>query len=313
MTDSIAIEIAGLWRRFDRRDVLRDVNLSIPRTEIHGLVGPNGAGKSTLLRIVAALVAPTRGLVRVDGVDAHQGLGGIGFVPAGTRSFYLRLTGRQNLIFFGRLYGLSRREARARAETLLDRVGLAAAGDVRVGLFSSGMHRRLGMARALLVDPTILLIDEATHDLDPAGAEAIRALVQDAAHEGAAVIWATHRLEELRGFADRVTVLDRGDQAFTGTHADLINHAESRRYVIRVRARDATALVDTAVRVAAGHEATIVESDAGDEFVVSLSNGLPLGTVIAGLSRYSFDVLACREERSPLEQALLSLTSSEAA
>lgn len=313
MSDSVAIEIAGLWRRFDRRDVLRDVNLSIPRTEIHGLVGPNGAGKSTLLRIAAALVAPTRGLVRVDGADARPGLDGIGFVPAGTRSFYLRLTGLQNLIFFGRLHGLSRREAKARAETLLERVGLTAARDVRVGLFSSGMHRRLSVARALLVDPTILLIDEATHDLDPVGADAIRALVRGAAREGAAVIWATHRMEELRGFADRVTVLDGGDQAFTGTLADLISHAESRRYVIRIRARGATTLVDTAVRVAAGREATIVGSDTAGEYVVSLSNGLPLGTVIAGLSRYSFEVLACREERPPLEQALLTLTSFEAA
>ncbi len=184
-------------------------------------------------------------------------------------------------------------------------MGLTAAGDVRVGLFSSGMHRRLGMARALLVDPTILLVDEATHDLDPAGADAIRALVQDAAHEGAAVIWATHRLEELRGFADRVTVLDRGDQAFTGTLADLTSHAEARRYVIRIRARDATTMVDTAVRVAAGPEATIVGSDTTDEYVVSLSNGFPLGTVIAGLSRYSFDVLTCRRSGPPRTGAAL--------
>src|SRR3954466_5280512 len=103
MSEAQPIELVGLWRRFGDRDVLRDVNLSVPRGEIHGLVGPNGAGKSTLLRIIAALVAPTRGSVLVDGVGVRPGMQGLGFVPAGTRSFYLRLTGLQNLIFFGRL------------------------------------------------------------------------------------------------------------------------------------------------------------------------------------------------------------------
>src|SRR2546430_17296990 len=113
-----AIEIAGVWRRFGERDVLRDVNLSIPPGEIHGLVGPNGAGKSTLLRVAAALVTATRGIVRINGVDVRPGEAGLGFVPAGTRSFYLRLTGLQNLVFFGRLHGFSRRGAESRALAL---------------------------------------------------------------------------------------------------------------------------------------------------------------------------------------------------
>jgi ABC-2 type transport system ATP-binding protein len=308
VTDTSAIELSGVWRRFGDCDVLRDVNLAVPPGEIHGLVGPNGAGKSTLLRIISALVAPTRGTVRLNGTDVYPGAPGIGFVPAGTRSFYLRLTGLQNLVFFGRLCGLSRDEAKARAQQLLGHVGLASAADRRVGLYSSGMNRRLGVARALLNDPKLLLVDEATHDLDPAGADAVRALVRDAARSGAAVIWATHRVEELRGFAHRVTVLDAGDQYFTGTMRDLLARVDARRYVIRVRGQHDRMLVDTAVRVAAGTEASIAPAEATDEYVVSLSNGLPLGVVITGLSRYRFDVLACREERPPLEQALLALT-----
>jgi ABC-type multidrug transport system ATPase subunit len=312
MKDPASIEVAGLWRRFGDRDVLRDINLSIPAGEIHGLVGPNGAGKSTLLRILASLVAPSRGFVHVEGVELRGKASAIGFVPAGTRSFYLRLSGLQNLIFFGRLYGLSRREAKRRGLELLAHVGLERAGDTKVGLYSSGMHRRLGVARALLPEPTVLLVDEATHDLDPGGADAVRGLVEEAAVGGASVLWATHRLEELRGFAQRVTVLDAGDQYFTGTMGDLLGRVDARRYVVRLRARDNSMLVDAAVRVAAGSEATIAQLDTADEYVISLSNGLPLGTVIVGLARYSFDVLACREERPPLEQALLALTSSGA-
>src|SRR5689334_6188061 len=99
MSGVARIELAGLWRRFGERDALRDINLSIPAGEIHGLVGPNGAGKSTLLRVCAALVAPTHGLAQIDGVEAQPGMAQVGFVPAGTRSFYLRLTGLQNLVF----------------------------------------------------------------------------------------------------------------------------------------------------------------------------------------------------------------------
>jgi ABC-type multidrug transport system ATPase subunit len=309
MSGVARIELAGLWRRFGERDALRDINLSIPAGEIHGLVGPNGAGKSTLLRVCAALVAPTHGLAQIDGVEAQPGMAQVGFVPAGTRSFYLRLTGLQNLVFFARLCGLSRGESKARATELLEHVGLADAARQRVGIYSSGMNRRLAIARALLCQPRVLLVDEATHDLDPLGADAVRALIRDAAKSGAAVILATHRLEELGSFAHRVTVLDTGDQHFTGTLGELLETVEGRRYVIQVRTHDDGALVDTAVRVAAGNEATIVPADAADEYVLSLSNGLPLGAVIAGLSRYSVDVLACREERPPLEAALLALAA----
>ena len=305
------IEIIGLWRRFGDRDVLRDINLGVPAGEIHALVGPNGAGKSTLLRIASGLVAPSRGLVRYGDAEIRPRPRGVALVADGTR-LHPRLTGAQNLTVFGWVRGLSRRESKARAAELLERVGLAEAADERVAHYSGGMRRRLCVARALLDEPRLLLVDEATQGLDAHGSKAVLELVHDAALEDAAVVWATHRLDELGGFADRVTVLDAGDQRFSGTVSALLERVASRSYVLNVRARDELAL-DTAVRVAAGGKATVAPTDNADEYVLSLREGLPLATVIVGLARYSLDVLACREAQPPLEHALLALTSREAA
>jgi ABC-2 type transport system ATP-binding protein len=220
-----ALEIRGLRRRFDRRLALDGVDLAVPAGEIFALLGPNGAGKTTLLRTISGLVAPTQGSVSVGGADAagtRARRGHVGLVPSGDRTFYLRISGLENLVFFARLQGLRRRAALARAEEVLDAVGLADAARRRVGAYSHGMQKRLSIARALLTEPAVLLIDEATHDLDPEGADRVRALVAERAAAGAAVVWATQRVEEISGFADRVTLLSAGRVRFTGSVIELL-------------------------------------------------------------------------------------------
>ena len=140
----------------------------------------------------------------------------MGLVPSGDRSLYLRISGFENLLFFGRLHGMSKGEAAARARELLELVGLAGAGDLRAAFYSHGMQKRLSIARALLTRPSVLLVDEATHDLDPEAAARTRELVRGLADEGAAVVWATQRIEEIRGFADGVTLLREGTAALPG-------------------------------------------------------------------------------------------------
>ena len=143
-------------------------------------------------------------------------------MPSGDRSFYLRVSGLENLVFFGRLYGLRKPRAFARAWECLRAVGLEEAARIWVGLYSHGMQKRLSVARGLLSDPVVLFVDEATHDLDPEGARRIQDLMADAASRGTAVVWATQRLDEIRGFADQVTVLDRGAVRFVGTVPQLM-------------------------------------------------------------------------------------------
>jgi ABC-2 type transport system ATP-binding protein len=216
-----AIDVCALERRFGRRTALAGIDLAVPAGVIHALLGPNGAGKTTLLRTLAGLVEPTAGTVRVLGVDASGGSrrlrGRVGFVPSSDRSAYQRISGVENLAFFARLHGMRKREAFMRARAVLADVGLAERGDDPVGTWSHGMQQRLSVARALLTDPPVLLIDEATHDLDPAAAASVRELVAGRAQRGAAVLWATQRLEELRGFAAEVTLMAAGTSAFNGT------------------------------------------------------------------------------------------------
>ncbi|HEY7623074.1 MAG TPA: ABC transporter ATP-binding protein [Solirubrobacteraceae bacterium] len=221
-----AIEVQGLRRLFERSIALDGVDFTVRAGEIHALLGPNGAGKTTLLRTMSGLVAPTEGSVHVLGADVTAGTralqGHVGLVPSGDRTFYLRISGLENLVFFARLQGLRRRKATARAHEVLAAVGLTDAARRRVGLYSKGMQKRLSIARALLTEPGVLLVDEATHDLDPEGAQRVRALIAERAAAGAAVMWATQRVDEISGFANRVTVLTAGRVRFTGSVNELL-------------------------------------------------------------------------------------------
>lgn len=220
---TIAFERVGLTLGGTR--ILEDVTLAVAPGEIHALIGANGAGKTTLLRVAAGLVGVGSGRVSVAGSDpatfprALRGV--VGFVSSSDRSFYLRISGFENLCFFARLHGLHQTHATQRAREALASVDLAPVGDHTVATYSHGMLRRLALARALLAEPQVLLVDEVTHDLDPGAAERARALVEAAAARGAAVLWATQRLEELDGFAERVSVLEGGRRVFTGALDEL--------------------------------------------------------------------------------------------
>src|SRR5690348_6472912 len=198
--DSSGVSAVDVSRQFGSTVALRHVCFEVQYGELCALLGPNGAGKTTLLRLLTGLVAPTAGTIRVGGIDVGatpaEVRRKIGWFPSGDRTFYLRLSGLENLIFFGRLHGLSRREAAARALEVLDQVELTDAARRRVGTYSHGMQKRLSMARALLMRPRFLLVDEATHDLDPVAAQRVKELVRRAALDGAAVLWTTQRLDE---------------------------------------------------------------------------------------------------------------------
>jgi ABC-2 type transport system ATP-binding protein len=305
-----AIAVDGVMRRFGSKIALEHVDLEVEPGEIRALLGPNGAGKTTLLRILAGLMEPSAGAVWLLGervAGSRRGLRRqIGLVPAGDRSFYLRLSGIENLAFFARLHGMSRRQATARGRDVLEWVGLGDAGRGRVGEYSHGMQKRLSMARALLTEPAVLLVDEATHDLDPEGALRIRALVADAAARGTAVIWATQRLDEIRGFAHTATVLRQGTARFGGTVDELMAHAVPRRYVVRLAGRGGGAAPDSALQAALGEQATISALDADGHRLLALAPNAVLGDALVALSGVA-SVLSCRNERPEVEEAFFSL------
>lgn len=235
----------------------------------------------------------------------------VGFVPSGDRSFYLRISGLENLVFFGRLNGLRRRKAVERAWRCLDEVGLADAARTRVGVYSHGMQKRLSIARALIMVPPVLLVDEATHDLDPEAAARVRALVSERASRGTAVLWATQRVDEIRGFAGTVTLIDHGRVRFEGTVPEFIAVSFPNRYMLHLRASsrsDDHVLPHAAAALA---PFGIVSPDGGgdaDHVLVSLHDGVVLGKAVSALTLAGVDVLSCREARSGVEEAFLALT-----
>jgi ABC-2 type transport system ATP-binding protein len=311
------IDAEDLVRRFRRTLALDGVSLTVSPGEIHALLGPNGAGKTTLVRILSGVIAPTSGSVRVAGANASANSRElralIGIVPSGDRSFYLRISGLENLVFFGRMHGLGKRAATHRANEVLEHVGLADAARQRVGEYSHGMQKRLSVARAFLTEPRVLLVDEATHDLDPEGTRRVQELIAEAAGRGAAVLWATQRLDEIRGFARTVTLLDRGRVRFQGSVPRLLEHSEPRRFVVRLRnARPGGIELHDAQR-ALGHMARITPpiEPGSEHHVIALTEGSVLGDAVAALAGAHIQVLACRQERSEIEEAFLALTEAD--
>jgi len=194
---------------------LAEVTLDVERGEIFGLLGPNGAGKTTLLRIIATLLLPSEGHVSVAGLDVARDPLRVRRVVAlasgGDHGFYWRLSGRENLRFFAGLLGYDSSEARRRASEALVRADLGAATDESVQRYSTGMRQRLGLARALLGSPAVLLLDEPTRSLDPTAATNWRTWLRTLATDGGTtIVLATHALDEAEALCDRVAVLASG-------------------------------------------------------------------------------------------------------
>jgi len=208
-------ERAGLFRSRPKVvDALRGVNISIDRGRLLSLVGPNGAGKTTLVRIFATLLAPDEGRAEVGGFDvvreAEKVRRMVGLMLYPDKGFFGRLSGLENLVYYGMLYGLSRREARRRAEELLELVGLLEARHRPFEEYSTGMKARLGLAKALVNNPEFLLLDEPTVGIDPVGARRVRELIKGLKREGRTILFTSHNLYEVEELSDDVALIVGG-------------------------------------------------------------------------------------------------------
>lgn len=229
MTD-LALHADGVTRTFrvrggPDRTALDRVDLELPVGGVHGLLGPNGAGKTTLCRIASTVLTPTSGSITVHGYDvlddAEQVRRLIGIVFGGDRGLYGRLTARENLQFWCAMNGVPRRDTPGRVDALLDRLGLGSRAAELVETFSRGMKQRLHLARGLVADPPVLLLDEPTVGMDPVSAHEFRALVGELRSEGRTVLLTTHDMAEAQSLCDTVTFIDDGRIVGSGTPATL--------------------------------------------------------------------------------------------
>ncbi len=203
------------------------VSLGIRQGELFGLIGPNGAGKTTLTKMLCTLLLPTEGIALINGHDVvrdeNQAKASIGFVSSEERSFYWRLTGRQNLMFFAALSNLDNQIVQQRVSEVLKRVGLEDAADNMVYSYSTGMKQKLSIARGLLIDPQILFLDEPTRSIDPLAARELKRFIKDelVERDGKTVFLTSHRLEEVEEMCDRFAIINKGRITFCGTLHEL--------------------------------------------------------------------------------------------
>lgn len=248
--EALAVEAHELRKRLGQTQAADGISLSVPRGSVFGLLGPNGAGKTTTVRMLTTLLTPDAGWARVAGHDvvgaAVQVRRNIGLVGQYASVDEL-LSGRQNLFLIGRLHGFSSRQARARADELLERFELTGPGNKPASTYSGGMRRRLDLAASLVVKPPVLFLDEPTTGLDPSGRAATWEVIADMTRDGTTVLLTTQYLDEADRFASRIAVIDHGRVVAEGTPASLKAKVGRATLAVQIDARFTEAVLSPIV------------------------------------------------------------------
>jgi ABC-2 type transport system ATP-binding protein len=262
MTDP-AVAVEGLTKvfpiPFHRQSIVavRDLNLRVEPGEVYGLLGPNGSGKSTTLKIILGLVSPTRGRTTIFGRDSSlvKSRESVGFLPENPY-FYKFLTGEETLRFFGKLCRLNGAPLKSRVSEVLELVGLTNARKQRLGTYSKGMLQRIGLAQALVNEPKLLVLDEPTAGVDPAGSRDIRNLIVDLKTRGVTVLLSSHLLGQVQEICDRVGILAKGTLVREGQLEELIA-IENRRELVLENASES--LLNEIEKLAASSNAKLID------------------------------------------------------
>ena len=238
-SDQPAIVLSGLSKSYRRLVAVDDITLSVPAGTVFGLLGPNGAGKTTIIKMIAGLIVPSAGRIRLNGFDVarqrSQAVRQIGAVLEGSRNVYWPLSAWQNLLYFGRLKGLRAAEIRPRAQQLLTDLDLWERRGETVGSFSRGMQQKVAIAAALITDPPVILLDEPTLGLDVEAARTVRDWIAHLARdEGKTIVLTTHQLDIAQQLCGRIAVIRQGSIiADLPTRELLARYAED-RFELRV-------------------------------------------------------------------------------
>ena len=254
-----AVHITGVSKTFPipftRRSIVavRDLHLRVEPGEVYGLLGPNGSGKSTTLKIILGLILPDCGKAQIFGRDTSEVASreAVGFLPE-SPYFPKYLTAFETLRFFGKLYSLRPAELSRRVAELLELVGLTSAGDRRLGGFSKGMLQRIGLAQALINNPRLVVLDEPTAGVDPAGSAEIRDLILDLKRRGITVLLSSHLLEQVQEVCDRIGILADGVLVREGRIGELLAVENQSELIYGNGTSDLSAQLEQVVRSSGG-------------------------------------------------------------
>jgi ABC-2 type transport system ATP-binding protein len=311
---SLAIDVVDLTKTFGgTTPALRGVSFSVPAGTVCGLLGHNGAGKTTTINILSTLIRPNSGHASVAGYDIVRQSGqvraSIGMAGQFTAMDPL-LTGRENLVLFGRLRGLRRQDAKSRADELIQQFDLVAAADRQVSTYSGGMWRRVDLASALVVPPKVLFLDEPTVGLDPRSRRDVWALVGRLAVEGITVLLTTQYLEEADVLSDSIVVIDHGQVIASGT-ADDLKRRVGGSYCQVTPANPAD--LPRVAQALAGLEGLDIDADTGSVSVFAPDGVATLSEVFRRVDALGVELTDISLRKPSLDEAFLHLTEKRTA
>ncbi|MFC0189577.1 ABC transporter ATP-binding protein [Fictibacillus aquaticus] len=304
------------WFRSEKKTIeaVKELNLSINKGEIIGLLGLNGAGKTTTIKMLSTLLKPSSGTITVDGVDIETNpmevKRKVNMIAGGERMLYWRLTGYENLIYFGKLYGLAGDVLRNRCQSLLENMGLGEAAHIPVERYSKGMKQRLQIARGLINDPTYLFLDEPTLGLDAPVAKHLRKSVKELAHQqGKGILLTSHYLEEVEELCDKVYIIDKGIMVLEDTPKNIIEtFVKEFRVTVEVQNASTEQIHSVQRRI---HEkgASFVSTEAAGGFVfevISPFDATPLAASVC--FELGLDIQRLETKKPKLEDAIIQMS-----
>ncbi len=310
------IELADIEYRYPKRKhfALAGITFTVRPGEIFTLLGPNGAGKTTIIRILSGLILPHRGTVTVRGFDMrlqeNHARESIGLVLGDERTFYFRLSGKQNLEFFGGLYGVRRSVLKSRIDAALELVGLTKDTNLQFMRYSTGMRKRLNLARSLLHDPDILLLDEPNSGVDPESAFNIRAAILEKRRQGKTILLTTHNMTEAEKMCDRIGFLREGKLIKVGDVEEYKGLIKKRTFEVRfapdqlVDVPGVEAMVSAVKEVVPSGRVTFRDNDLS----VNFNGTYDLNGVLRAICRSGRKVESANTSTATLEDVFLALT-----
>ncbi len=284
----IMISIDGLSKSFGSIKALDNLNLNVKKGELLGIIGPNGAGKTTAIRITCCILKPDQGDVVVDGYSIHKDplkiKSIIGYLPE-EPNLYERFKARDLLRYFSELYGVPRADINPRIDELLELVGMTQRAEDRINTFSKGLRQRIGIARALVHDPQIIIFDEPTMGLDPATSQTIRHFINQLKGDKT-IILCTHYMDEADQLCDRVALLDQGRIRDMGTPQDLKSKVHG-DIILSVRVRDPR---KSDQEVISGLTSVETLEVVEDQYIISLNSRHEISRIIGVLGSRALSV-----------------------
>ncbi|MCY9112324.1 ABC transporter ATP-binding protein [Bacillus atrophaeus] len=304
------LQVKNIEKAYEKKLIVKGISFTLEKGEAFGLLGPNGAGKSTTISMIAGLVPPDKGEITVGGCivgkDTNQAKQKIGVVPQDI-ALYPTLTAKENLLFWGKMYGLTSAKAKKRAVEVLEYVGLTERAKDKIQTFSGGMKRRINIGAALMHRPDLLIMDEPTVGIDPQSRNHILQTVKQLNEEGMTIIYTSHYMEEVEYLCDRIGIMDKGGMIAIGTKTDLCTRLAGGT-IIHLAVQSINDDFISAIRSQENVSDIVVHSDENKIDIIAEQHERVISGILALAAAHHVSLKSLHVQEPNLERLFLHLT-----